>query len=66
MIVDPKKLKYHMQLKFIDGKTLAKTCGLSDTTIYNILAGRQQPKPANLKAICEALGCTAADVLTEA
>lgn len=64
-MVDPKKLKYQMQLRFIDGKTLAKMSGLSDTSIYLILQGKQQPRTSTLKAICEALGCTAADVLKE-
>jgi len=64
-LLDPEKLKYRMGLKFLDGVSLAEKCGITKSTVYNLLKARTQPRPETLQALCEALECEPADLLKE-
>lgn len=65
MQLDTDKLKRQMAIKFMSGANLAEATGLSRQSIYRILRGANQPKPANFRAICEALDCDPRDLLRE-
>lgn len=62
-MIDTQKLKSKMEVRFMSGVDLARHIGVTETTIYNITAGRTQPKPENLRRICEALECKPEEIL---
>lgn len=64
-MIDTDKVKHRMSAKFLDGAMLAEKVGVSRNSIYRMLRGETQPRPATLKAICEALECEADDLLKE-
>lgn len=62
-MIDTEKLKSKMEARFMSGVELAKRVGITDISIYNITSGRTQPKPENLRRICEALECKPEEIL---
>lgn len=65
MIVDTEALKRRMGNRFYTGARLARELGLSRTAVYQILRGKSQPKPENLKHICEILECDPEEIVKE-
>jgi len=63
--VDTDALKRQMGLKFYNGAKLSRELGISTTSVYQILRGATQPKPENLRKICEILECTPEDIVKE-
>ena len=57
MQIDTDALRRLMALHFMGASDLARATGVSRQTIYRILRGESNPKPQNLKKICEALEC---------
>ena len=62
-MIDTQKLRNKMEARFMSGIELSRRVGVTETTIYNITAGRTQPKPENLRRICEALECKPEEIL---
>lgn len=55
-------------LRRASGKTLRQIsyeCGVVETQIMNIEAGKSQPRVNTLLAICKAIGCSVSDVVDE-
>lgn len=44
-------------------RDLARSAGVDPTLISKYEAGERQPSLATLRSLCEALGCTATDLL---
>lgn len=44
---------------------LSAVAGLTATHVRHIEAGERNPRPATLKAIADALGCTVSDLLVD-
>lgn len=61
--ISRKKLDYQLQRNAMDGKILANKIGLSETGFSKIRRGEVSPRPATLRAICDALSCTPDDLL---
>lgn len=65
MKIDTEALRRQMGVKFLNGRQLAQQVGFSTTAMYKILRGERQPKPENLRKICEALECGPEEIVKE-
>lgn len=65
--LDFKKIAEHAEANRWNGHAIAKKAGISFTTVYNVLNGKQEPSATNLKAICDTIGLSVEEVfITEA
>lgn len=64
-MLDTDKLNYQISRNLMTGKGLADAIGISETSMVKLRKGKSQPRPATLKAMCEALGCKPEDLLKE-
>lgn len=65
MKLDTEKVKRKMAENFLNNSTLSQKTGLTPNTVSNIVRGITEPRAKNLKKICEALNCTAAELLKD-
>lgn len=65
MHLDTNKLKRELAVRYMNATSLAKVTGISRQSIYRILRGANQPKPENLRLICEAIECDPRDLIVE-
>ena len=54
---DRTKMKEMIARKGMNARTLAKQCGIAESTIGRILRGERSPQPGTLDKIASALGC---------
>ena len=64
MQLDTEEMALRMRLEPITAKELADRVGISRQSVYNLLSGRSQPKPATLRRIAEELRCKPEILLT--
>lgn len=60
--LDFQKIAKHAEANRWNGHAIAKKAGISFTTVYNVLNGKQEPSATNLKAICDTIGLSIEDV----
>jgi transcriptional regulator with XRE-family HTH domain len=61
--IDVKRLKRLREEKTWSRQMLGRKAGISQATVAKLENGERRPKPATLAALCDALGCEAAELL---